>query len=169
MKKLTYLVFSLLAISITVFACTKDETITEDTLSSSKEIIKPSGVISPERAMELDANWTNTRANIINYARTDGEDNRSSWWSLQDMRNYLDYAENQATELGYTMDGVRVYFGAYSDQDTNGYAGQATMFIVPTGTSNDGATRQAAGSDIQGADPLNRGTNGTPPGQPYPN
>ena len=88
------------------------------------------------------------------------------------MRNYLDYAENQANELGYEMDGVRVYYAAYPENDESEHAGQATMFIVPTGNVSDNAKNgnmlRAGNGDIPGSDPLNDSNNGYPPEANYP-
>lgn len=90
------------------------------------------------------------------------------------MRNYLDYAENQATELGYQMDGVRVYYAAYPENDLSENAGNSTIFMMPTGdslTNKNGEFLRpdSYGSvDIPGADGLNRGHDGMPPGQGYP-
>lgn len=49
------------------------------------------------------------------------------------MRNYLNYAENESKDLGYTMDGVRVYLGAHATTKEVGYT---TMFLVSTGVEN---------------------------------
>ena len=159
-----------MSIGITVFSCAKDESVEPGT-TVKKEIIRPSGVISPERAAVLNDEWTKTRVSAINKARTE-PDNRSDWWSLEDMRNYLDYAENQANELGYEMDGVRVYYAAYPENDESEHAGQATMFIVPTGNVSDNAKNgnmlRAGNGDIPGSDPLNDSNNGYPPEANYP-
>ncbi|WP_231850219.1 hypothetical protein [Winogradskyella sp. PG-2] len=54
-------------------------------------------------------------------------DNRSSWWSIEDIQNYINYAENQAGELGYTMDGLRIYLGSYPN--SKGETGLTTLFL----------------------------------------
>ena len=90
------------------------------------------------------------------------------------MRNYLDYAENQATELGYEMDGVRVYYAAYPENDGSENAGNSTIFMVPTGdsfTNKNGEFLRPdsyGSDDIPDADGLNRGHDGMPPGAGYP-
>ena len=161
-----------MSIGITVFSCAKDESVEPGT-TVKKEIIRPSGVISPERAAVLNDEWTKTRVSAINKARTE-PDNRSDWWSLEDMRNYLDYAENQATELGYEMDGVRVYYAAYPENDGSENAGNSTIFMVPTGdsfTNKNGEFLRPdsyGSDDIPDADGLNRGHDGMPPGAGYP-
>ncbi|WP_282042870.1 hypothetical protein [Winogradskyella flava] len=133
----------------------------------------PKGLIKPSEAKALDQAY-NIKHRIINDSlfkkSTDGGDNRSSWWSIEDIQNYINYAENQAGELGYTMDGLRVYIGAHPNVD--GQTGLTTMFIVPTGTKNTSKgsmfTFQGGSSDIKGGDGLNNGGHGSPPGNNYP-
>lgn len=144
-----------------------------DTAIEAPEIVAPSGLISPAEAMTLDKAF-NLRHQIISdsiFRNTKTGDNRSTWWSIEDIQSYINYAENQAGELGYTMDGLRVYLGAYPD--LKGETGLTTMFIVPTGVKNtsEGSllpTFQGGSNDIKGADGLNRGTTGYPPGANYP-
>ena len=95
-------------------------------------ITTPKGVITPEQAKTLDEAY-NPRHKLISdsIVTREGGDNRSSWYSLDDMRNYLNYAEKQTKDMGYTMNGIRVYLGAYPDvRDQVGYT---TMFFIPTG------------------------------------
>lgn len=132
------------------------------------EIVKPKGVITPERAMELDKNFNERHALIKNELGID--DNRSSWYSLKDIQDYLVYAEDQAKDLGATMDGVRIYVGAYEDK------GLTTMFLVPTASSKMqkgssspfGMFTQGGSGDLNGADVLNMGGAGYPPSANYP-
>lgn len=130
---------------------------------------KPKGVITETEAKDLDANWTNTRQKAVD-AAAGKPDNRSSWWSLEDMRNYLDYAETQAKDLGYAMSGVRVYLGVYGKDAPEDKANYTTMFIAPTGeplVKNE--TKAAAkNEDIPGGDSLNSGPMGVPPEANYP-
>lgn len=153
---------------IMYFYCCKDA---KD--MGSMEITKPAGVITAKDARTLDQAF-NSRHTLISNAIVKRPDNRSSWWSLKDMRDYLDYAENQSKELGYTMDGVRVYLGAYPDKKVSDsvLVGYTTMFIVPTSSSlglkgGTGSTRAGHG-DVPGGDPLNAGDPGNPPSANYP-
>jgi hypothetical protein len=137
------------------------------------EIIKPAGLITSNQASNLDKAY-NLKHTIINDSlfkkSTDGGDNRSSWWALSDIQNYVNYAKNQASDLGYTMDGLRVYLGSYPD--ANGETGLTTMFFVPTGYKNTSQGSmipiQGGSGDISGADGLNFGNNGQPPSANYP-
>ena len=138
-------------------------------------LVKPSGLITPAQAKTLDANWTATRKRAVDSA-AGRPDNRSSWWSLEDIQNYLAYAENQADSLGYEMNGIRVYLGVYPGNAPNGKADYTTMFMVPTGKKlhSEGNlnflnySMSAGGNDIQGTDGFNGGEPGQPPGSNYP-
>ncbi|EDP69778.1 hypothetical protein FBALC1_09612 [Flavobacteriales bacterium ALC-1] len=136
------------------------------------EIIEPKGLIKPSEAKVLDQAY-NIRHRIISdslFRHTKTGDNRSSWWSIEDIQNYINYAENQAGELGYTMDGLRIYLGAYPD--ASGKTGLTTMFFIPTGKKNTSQGSmfpiQPTGGDIPGGNGLNIGSQGNPPGANYP-
>lgn len=133
MKNLSLFIIGLLIGALAVYFCCMN-----DTVPIEEELIKPNGLITPSEAKTLDQAF-NTRHALISDSIVKRPDNRSSWYALEDMRNYLNYAEKQAKDLGYTMDGVRVYLGAYPDvKDQVGYT---TMFFIPTGyqiTSEDG-------------------------------
>jgi hypothetical protein len=139
------------------------------------EIAAPKGIISPKEARGLDQAY-NLKHRIISDSlfkkSTNGGDNRSSWWSIEVIQNYINYAENQAGELGYSMDGLRLYLGSHPD--ANGETGLTTMFFIPTGVKNtsQGALftyPQGIGSnDIPGGDGLNDGGKGMPPSANYP-
>lgn len=133
----------------------------------------PKGVITADQAITLDRAF-DTRHQLLSdsIVKREGGDNRSAWYALSEVRQYLDYAEKQAEVLGYNMDGVRIYLGAYPDTDEG--VGYTTMFFVPTGKPN---KAEAAlfnfslfdpGRDIPGGPGLNHGNQGYPPGANYP-
>jgi len=167
MKNLGSLILGLIIGAIIMyFYCSKTNTI------EGMAIIKPKGVITEAQAKKLDANWTKYRK-AANDSAAGKPDNRSTWWSLEDMRNYLDYAENQAKDLGYAMDGVHVYLGVYGDNAPKDKAGYSTVFISPTGNKTlpegtSGFAAQGGRNDIPGSDPLNDGDGGYPPQANYP-
>ena len=162
MKQVAYFIIGL---GIGFLAC-KFLFQTEETKGDVHEevIVKPRGVITPAEAVKLDNNF-NPKHEAINKAFAI-EDNRSSWYSLEDIQNYLAYAENQAGQLKYSMDGVRVYLGSHADD------GLTTMFLVPTGTPLKSATTNnflpPTSGDIPDGDVLNGGGNGVPPSHQYP-
>ena len=118
----------------------------------------PSGIITANEAKQLSDNWANLRKAVNDSVAYGGEDNRSSWYSIDDMKYYIAYAQDT---LG--ANGIRLYLGVDSSQ---GSGGLTTIFMVPT---QFGASPKAPSIDISTANALDRGTNGTPPGQGYPN
>lgn len=168
MKKLVLLIlgFVLGALSM-YFYCCKEEP--EAIMATAP----PNGLIKPSEAMILSKAY-DSRYQLISdsIVTRDGGDNRSSWFALEDIQNFLDYAENQAGELKYTMNGIRIYAGAEtSDKEGPGYT---TFFIMPTGYPNTSEGNmfnyyfQGGKGDIIGGNGLNHGDQGDPPGATYP-
>ncbi|QNK78071.1 hypothetical protein H7F37_03020 [Winogradskyella sp. PAMC22761] len=132
----------------------------------------PSGVISPDEIKMLSQEY-NERYKIINdwlFKDSKTGDNRSSWYKLEDIENYLAYAKQQAIDNGNTLDGLRLYLGAHPD--TNEEEGLTTLFFVPTGYNNTSEggfiAVQGVGNDLSDSDGLNAGKNGMPPKANYP-
>jgi hypothetical protein len=133
----------------------------------------PKGLITPAEASALDQAF-NSRHKLISDSIVKRPDNRSSWYSLTDLRAYLTLAEKEANGLGYDMNGVRVYLGAYPN--TANEVGYTTMFFIPTGTKNlaEGNMNflnlnfQLGTPDIPGGKGLNGGDSGYPPDANYP-
>lgn len=123
------------------------------------------GLISPEEAKELDANYTE-RYNLISRDITKRNDNRSTWFAIEDLEAYLEHAKKQAIKLGYELNGIRIYNGAYKNE--NSKVGYSTVFLVPTADNSLGKDGNGGGGDIDGGDGLNRGSAGNPPGANYP-
>ncbi|MGV6832140.1 MAG: hypothetical protein ACWA5P_11345 [bacterium] len=156
-----------LLFSLALFTgCTEDETNLETEATRSSDMVRPYGLISPDRMVELNQNWNTTRAQAIQ-GKLGIEDNQSVQFSLEELRNFLNYAEKEAQELGYEMDGVRIYFAAYSMSEPGDKAGLATAFFAPTGVSLNDTEGKKKG-DIPGARGLNIGGQGNPPGADYP-
>ncbi|SDS49251.1 hypothetical protein SAMN04515667_2297 [Formosa sp. Hel1_31_208] len=134
----------------------------------------PKGIVKPNEIKSLTQAY-NSRYDTISsvfFRGVEGGDNRSSWYSLTDLENYLELAANQAEDLGYTMDGVRLYLGAHpAVKNAPGYT---TILFVPTGTKNMSEGNmlylnyQVGSPDIPGGDGLDHGSNGIPPSANYP-
>lgn len=162
MKKLSYIILGIIiGALITYFFCPKQ--IGEGPV----KIVKPKGVISVEKAKELNANWTlHRKAAVDSAAQKQGrnQDDRSTYWSLEDIENYLGYAKNQADSLGYQMTGIRVYLGVYGKNAGQTKKDLTTMFIVPTGKKSTASSLnlnlRGNDGDIPGSDPLNNGSGG---------
>ncbi|WP_339918229.1 hypothetical protein [Yeosuana marina] len=132
-----------------------------------EKIVKPKGVINQETAKELNANWTLHRKQAVDSAaQKQGikKDDRSVWWSLEDVENYLAYAKNQADSLGYDMNGIRVYLGVYGKNAGQAKKDLTTMFLVPTGKISKSQASSIilsfSDSDLP-IDPLNDGQGGS--------
>ena len=146
------------------------ENATEENATKEASVKPPKGIITPGQGEALDRAF-NSRHTLISDSIVKRPDNRSSWYSLQTMRDFLTYAEVQTKDMGYTMDGVRIYLGAYPNKPDG--VGYTTMFLMPTGTQNvsEGSmiSFAADSGDIPGASGLNLGGQGDPPNANYPN
>lgn len=135
--------------------------------------IKIPGLITPDQARVLDKAF-NLKHRIINDSlfkeSKDGGDNRSSWWKLETIENYLAHAKTQAKDNQKVMDGLRVYLGSYPSE--GGQTGLTTMFFIPTGYSSTSEGSmipfQDKSADLTDSDGLNLGQNGYPPDANYP-
>lgn len=130
----------------------------------------PKGLISPKEMRALDKAF-NSRHQLISDSIVGKPDNRSAWFAIDDIIAYLDHAKHQAADLGYTLDGIRIYLGAHANTEEG--VGLTTTFIAPTGKrkSSDGgmvSAAQGGKGDIDGGDGLNDGSSGVPPGANYP-
>ncbi|MEY8848628.1 hypothetical protein AB9K26_07420 [Psychroserpens sp. XS_ASV72] len=133
----------------------------------------PKGMITPAEATVLDKAY-NERYQLISdsIVTRKGGDNRSSWYALEDVQDFLQIAQSQAKDLGYTMNGVRIYLGA-KPTDSQG-AGYTTVFMMPTGYLNTSEGNmfnfmfQGGKNDIPGGNGLDNGEDGDPPGANYP-
>jgi hypothetical protein len=160
-----FLVGALIGAAIVYFICCKP--------SVEEMVNAPSGIITPAEATVL-AKAFNSRHQLISDSIVKRPDNRSSWFSLSDVRTYLTLAEKEATGLGYKMNGVRIYQGAYPD--TVNEVGYSTVFFVPTGSkpTAQGSMNflnlnfQIINPNIPGGKGLNGGEPGEPPSSNYP-
>ena len=166
-------VFAFAALLFT--GCTEDETALDTEATRSSNTVRPYGLITPERMVELNSNWYKTRVPVIE-SKLGFEDNHSVRFPIEELENYLKYAKNEAKELGYELDGVRIYFAAYSTDEPGDKAGMSTVFIAPTGYETKHSESmffsmrtQSIGGDIPGGSGLNYGQSGPPPPPAYPN
>lgn len=132
--------------------------------------------INFKEAQELNQNFVKTRSKAldriveIENRKPKEKDAISSWFSLEEIKNYISYVEEQAKLKDLNVNGLRVYFGAYSNSIKNvSKKGLATVFFVPTQakikSDIDGGDEN---SDIIDIDALNDGQVGDPPSAEYP-
>lgn len=134
----------------------------------------PKGIIKPDEIKTLTEAY-DPRYDAINDSIFPGMkegDNRSSWYSLEDLQNFITLAQKQSNELGYTMNGIRIYPGAHPELD--GMPGYSTFLLVPTGYLNKSegnmlSMQNGGGNgDVIGGNGLDKGESGDPPGINYP-
>lgn len=124
--------------------------------------VEPKGLISPTEAKTLNDNWTDLRK-VANDAVAENEiDNRSSWYSIEDVRNYLTLVENDNDSIT----GIRLYLGVHKDISEGG---KTTIFMVPTIPNPRPKTGEDPNDDDPNAKGLDRSDDGMPPGASYPN
>lgn len=133
----------------------------------------PTGLISPEKAKELNQEFIKTRSKELNKivekldSKPKKKDALSCWFSIEELKNYITYVESKASDVN----GLRVYFGAYGKKDTE-KSNTSTVFLVPTrlkpGSSQKDGVTGGVIADIGDVDALNRGNQGDPPNSPYP-
>lgn len=132
MKKLSLIIFGFIVGAFaTYFFCPRQV----DDVPPMTGIVKPKGVITPDQAKALNNNWTKYRqAAVDSAAKKQGrdKDDRSTWWSIDDIENYIAYSKQQTDSLGYGLTGLRVYLGVYGENAGRAKKNLTTMFIVPT-------------------------------------
>lgn len=99
-----------------------------------KKIDPPKQTIDYEYAKGLEQEFKNTRGAIINkYLNLKDEDPREFWFDLKELKKYIKYVEQEAKVLGYKDLGIRIYNGAYPNDEAYPDPGYSTVFLVPTG------------------------------------
>ena len=137
----------------------------------------PTGLISPEKAKELNQQFIKTRSSELNKivekldSKPKKKDALSSWFSIEELKNYIAYVESKAPDAN----GLRVYFGAYGKKSVETKkSNTSTVFFVPTrlkpgSSQKDGiGDPDEGGSDIDDLEGLNKGGLGDPPSGEYP-
>ena len=135
----------------------------------------PKGLIKPDEAKKLNKKFIDSRSPELNkiVERETGKPNKkdaiSSWFSLEELKNYIAYVESKSNNVN----GLRVYFGAYGKKSDTKKSNMSTVFFVPTepkvgSLQKDGIASEAASSDITDIDGLNLGQQGEPPFAEYP-
>lgn len=113
---------------------------------------KPAKCISEATARQLQDNWVATRATDIESGRG-SVDTREFFYSLAELQEFLDYVKEESRKQGIDQPGIRIYFGAYDNDDSD----KATVFLAPT-QGNTVTSR-----NNYKIDPLNLGQGGWPP------
>jgi len=166
MKNLIYVVLGfIIGAVLTYYFCPRPVDL-ETTETVEAKIIKPKGVISVEKAIELNDNWTKYRKPAVDSAASrQGRkiDKRSTGWAVEDVRNYLDWAEVEANNQGYSMDSLYVYLGVYGEKTSENKRNYTTMFMAPKGQklTSEASSFSLISLQVPNVEPLNEGNGGS--------
>jgi len=138
------------------------------------------GLIKPAEAKELNQRFIKTRSKELDkiVERETGKpkekDAISTWFSLDEIKEYIAFVEAEGKLKNITVNGLRIYFGAYSKYDKKAdKKALSTVFFVPTQAKAGSLQKDSlgggdGGSDIDDIDGLNYGSTGQPPSAEYP-
>ena len=87
----------------------------------------PSKCISVEQARALRGKWLSTRQPAID-AALGYQDQNALFFSVEELQGFLDYVRSESTRQNIAKPGIRIFFGAYSGDESN----LATVFLAPT-------------------------------------
>ncbi|MBT8302887.1 MAG: hypothetical protein KJP09_00340 [Bacteroidia bacterium] len=172
MKKLGTLLLGLIVgfLICYLFVCNQDTDASQVEVNVEESALEPpKGLIDSATAEAMSKAYNPRQEAITKFLGE--EDNVSSWYSIDDVRSYLSFAEKEATEKGYTLNGIRLYLGVKPPISEKSLT---TLFMVSTGTPNksQGSVINFAalqgGGDIPGGSGLDDGGNGIPPKANYP-
>ena len=136
--------------------------------------------ITPTQAKELNENFVKIKGKALNKiveteeGHSNEKDAISSWFSLDDLKEYIAFVEAEGKAKNITVNGLRIYFGSYAVKDKKeSKKGLSTVFIVPTKEKDSSlnkvtATSDVISSDIDDIDGMNFGGMGFPPSATYP-
>lgn len=116
---------------------------------------RPSKCLTVEEAQNLQENWVTTREVYIEDAMQQ-PDNRVVFYTLAELEEYIAYVKTLSEEQQIENPGIRIYFGAYDNEESD----KATVFLAPALGNLDTSENNY---DI---DPFNSGAIGWPP-KPY--
>ncbi len=137
-------------------------------------------LITSEEAKELNQNFIKTRSKELDkiVERETGKpkekDAISTWFSLDELKEYIAFVEAEGKLKNITVNGLRIYFGAYSKNDKKAdKKALSTVFLVPTqenvgSLGKDGVAAASVSSDIESMGGMNGGDVGNPPSAEYP-
>lgn len=132
--------------------------------------------ISKSQAEDLCNRFVKTRGKALDkiVERETGnskeKDNISTWFSLEELEQFISDVKDEAKEKGIKLNGFRIYSGAYSKNNGNSKKkAKSTVFIVPTTPKKESSDTEIMvmssdeSWDIPEIDGLNEGNTGPPP------
>jgi hypothetical protein len=135
-----------------------------------KIIDPPQQIISIEEANRFEEEFKNTRSAVLDSA-LGFQDTRDFWFSLDSLKQYIAYVEQQGELRGKKNLGIRIYYAAYPPNSNYPDPGYATVFLVPTAQERGLSTQRGflpideddLNQNIDSLAPLNYGGGGIPP------
>lgn len=133
-----YSIFSrlILLLLITMYSCEEHK---PNKLISENNNNTPSQIISIDKAVRIFKNEKQIKNKVINptlrelFKDDNFEDTEFAWFSLSEMKNYINYIETvQKENPKKKISGIRVYMGRYDKETSERYTNQQTVFFVPT-------------------------------------
>ncbi len=137
------IIFGVIALSSTIFISCNDQKKSPEPLEPVK-VKPPKQIISINEAKSVYDNYTKKRAELIENTEAPLEDgsrfiaSRFGDYSIEDMKNYIAYVEQEAKEAGVKVETLRFYFSTYPDKkefpdrEKIEHPRQNSFFIVPT-------------------------------------
>ena len=102
---------------------------------------KPKKCITPQDAEKLFTHWSKTRGETLKESL--GEHDTCEFnLNISELREYLDYVEEESRKQGISNPGVRLYFGAYDASKSD----KTTFFLAPT-KGKTASTSRGGGDD----------------------
>ena len=128
--------------------------------------------ISSAEAYSLNQNFVKTRSKAIDVA-IGKKDAISCWFSIEELKEYIDFVEQEGKAKGIAVNGLRIYFGAYAkNEKTPSKSNLSTVFFIPTQSKKNSVPENEflapPTTDITEIDGLNDGQYGDPPSAVYP-
>ena len=137
-------------------------------ISCDSKVSPPDQVLSVEEANLLEQEYIDTRYRLIN-GSLNIRDTRDFWFSLDTLKKYIKYVEQEAGNKKLENLGIRIYFAAYPEDSNFPDPGKSTVFLVPTAEKAPSpiqqgfAPIQSENENIDGLPPLNYSQGGQPP------
>jgi len=113
---------------------------------------RPLNCITITEAKELQKNWNSTRAKYLE-KRMGTKDICAVTFNIDQLQGFIDYVKAESTTKGIENPGLRVYFAAYDNKESN----KATVFLSATNSDKGNAANNYE------IDPMNFGQSEWPP------
>jgi len=131
---------------------------------------KPNGLISPTQARALNEEFITTRSkemnNVVKKLTGDKKDQDAycTWFSIEELENYITYTKEQAALNGKKLTGLNVFSGAYPTEILHPKkSNMSTVFFAPTTETSKLEMEEMGTVSDTDLDGLNQGTVGWPP------